>query len=99
MRVVSLLATLPLVVTAAGGSGVVAKVAVPGTPCGVAGSPGAVWVTEASKGQLVRIDPATNAVTKRVPTDLPRATRGRRARSGRTAFRRALAARSSPRGS
>ena len=34
-----------------------------------AGSPGALWVTEASKAQLVQIDPATNAVVKRVPTD------------------------------
>ena len=47
----------------------VAKVAVPGTPCGVAGSPGAVWVTEASNARLVKIDPATNAVVKSVPTD------------------------------
>ena len=42
-----------------------AKVAVPGTPCGVAGSPGAVWVTEASNARLVKIDPATNAVVAR----------------------------------
>src|SRR5215468_5624570 len=69
MRLVSLLVALPLAVSAAGGSGVVAKVPIAGNPCGVAGSPGAVWVTEASKGQLIRIDPATNAVTKRVPTD------------------------------
>ena len=66
---VSLLATLPLAVAAAGGSTVVAKVAVPGTPCGVAGSPGAVWVTEASNARLVKIDPATNVVVKSVPTD------------------------------
>jgi hypothetical protein len=41
-----LVALLPLVVATAGGSEVVAKVPVPGTPCGVAGSPGAVWVTD-----------------------------------------------------
>src|SRR6478609_5574280 len=69
VRLVSLLATLPLAVSAAGGSTIVAKVAVPGTPCGVAGSPGAVWVTEASNARLVKIDPATNTVVKSVPTD------------------------------
>src|SRR5436189_1417816 len=69
MRLVSLLASLPLAVSAAGGSVVSAKVAVSGTPCGVAGSPGAVWVTDAANARLVQIDPATNAVVKRVPTD------------------------------
>jgi streptogramin lyase len=69
VRLFSLLAALPLAVTAAGGSAVVAKVSVPGTPCGVAGSPGAVWVTDASNARLVKIDPATNAVVKSVPTD------------------------------
>jgi DNA-binding beta-propeller fold protein YncE len=66
---VSLLATLPLAVWVAGGSTIVAKVAVPGTPCGIAGSPGAVWVTEATNAKLVKIDPATNAVVKTVATD------------------------------
>src|ERR1044072_9105477 len=69
MRLVSLLASLPLAVSAAGGSVVFGKVTVSGTPCGVAGSPGAVWVTDAANARLVQIDPSTNAVVKRVPTD------------------------------
>jgi streptogramin lyase len=65
MRVASLLATLAV----AGGSTVTAKVPIPGTPCGVAGAAGAVWVTDATFGKLLKIDPATNAVVKRYATD------------------------------
>jgi DNA-binding beta-propeller fold protein YncE len=66
---VLLLLVLPLVAAAAGGSAVVAKVPVPGTPCGVAGAAGAVWVTDPLFGRLVRIDPASNTVTMKVATD------------------------------
>src|SRR5581483_6266058 len=63
-------APMPLILLAlAGGSTVTAKVAVPGSPCGVAGAPGAVWVTEATFGKLLKIDPATNTVVQRVATD------------------------------
>ena len=46
-----------------------AKVPVPGTPCGVAGAAGAVWVTDATFGKLFKIDPAKGAVVKTVATD------------------------------
>ena len=69
VNAVSLLAALPLAVLAASGSDVVGKVPVQGTPCGVAGAAGAVWVTEATFGKLLRIDPAKGAVVKTVATD------------------------------
>jgi len=46
-------------------SPVVARVTTGGSPCGIAGTPGAVWVTDAEAGELLRLDPATNAVTGR----------------------------------
>jgi streptogramin lyase len=48
---------------------VAAKVSVPGTPCGVAGAAGSVWVSDATFGKLLRIDPAKGTVVKRVSTD------------------------------
>ena len=69
MKAVLLLAALPLFAGAASGSSVSAKIQVPGTPCGVAGATGAVWVTDPQASRLLRIDPATNAVTKQVRTD------------------------------
>jgi streptogramin lyase len=50
--------------TAATGHGikVVARVRVEGQPCGVAGVGGAVWVSDAEGGRLLRIDRATGGV-------------------------------------
>ena len=67
MKFVSLLAALPLAVTAAGGSEISAKVQVPGTPCGVGGTAGSVWVSDATFGKLFRIDAAKGIVAKTVP--------------------------------
>jgi streptogramin lyase len=69
MKALLSLIVLPLVGASAGGSGIAAKIAVPGTPCGVAGANGSVWVTDPLFARLVQIDPATNTVTKRVATD------------------------------
>ncbi len=65
----ALLLGLSLAAATAGGSEITAKVPVPGTPCGVAGAAEAVWVTEPLFGKLLRIDPATNTITKQVATD------------------------------
>src|SRR5947208_2533873 len=64
MKALLLLAGLPLVAAAASGSTVVAKIAVPGTPCGVGEAAGAVWVSNPVAAKLVRIDPKTYTLTK-----------------------------------
>jgi virginiamycin B lyase len=64
-----LLASLLLAGTVIASSGaapvtstIVARIPTGGNPCGVAGAGGAVWVTEVTKGELLKIDPATNQV-------------------------------------
>ena len=63
---------------------VVAKIDVGGGgPCSVAFEAGAAWATVFRTNEVVRIDPATNAVTNRIrPTAAPAASRPARARSG-----------------
>ena len=45
-----------------------APVAVGGQPVGIAASAGALWISGGSSGEVVRLDPATRAVTARVQT-------------------------------
>jgi streptogramin lyase len=60
---------------------VVAKIPVGGNPCGVVEAAGAIWVSDAAAGKLVRIDPATNEAGERY--DLaPLPCERRSARSG-----------------
>src|SRR5436305_5076765 len=49
---------------AAGASQVLAKVKVGGNPCGVARLAGVVWVSDADRGLLFRIDPTTGTATQ-----------------------------------
>ena len=52
-------------------------------PCSVAFEAGAAWATVFRSNEVVRIDPATNAVTHRITTDAgPAASRPAPARSG-----------------
>src|SRR5688572_27255930 len=48
---------------------VVAKISAGGHPCGIAGAAGMVWVTDAERAELLRIDPATNEVVSRTKLD------------------------------
>jgi virginiamycin B lyase len=48
---------------------VVAKVDVGGSPCGVVGARGAVWVTDADGARLLRVDPRSGKVTDTYKTD------------------------------
>jgi streptogramin lyase len=45
------------------------RATVGGKPCGVAGAAGAVWISNADTGQLLRLDPATGTVTRRIALD------------------------------
>jgi YVTN family beta-propeller protein len=50
-------------------SEVAAKVDVGGQPCGVVGAAGAVWVSDAQQGRVLRIDPVAAKVTATVDVD------------------------------
>ena len=58
-------ALLPLAL-AGGGPGLVARIPTPRAPCGVGSGYGSVWVATDGGGRLLRIDPATNRVTRSV---------------------------------
>jgi DNA-binding beta-propeller fold protein YncE len=62
--------TATAVTTGAGPhSRVVVKAQVGGSPCGVAGTAGAIWVSDAAGARLLRLDPATGKVVGRTPLD------------------------------
>ena len=47
---------------ATAGSQVVAKVPTGGQPCGIAEAAGSIWVTDATNGKLLRVDPSSNTI-------------------------------------
>src|SRR5690349_20534404 len=50
-------------------SSVVARIVTGGNPCGVGEGGDSVWVSDVQRGELVRIDPATNTIIGRTKLD------------------------------